>query len=252
MNPRAFRRAVALASVVIASIVRFWLMRLRGPRTLEQRARWVQETCAHVLRSMDIGCKVEGSIPTEGLVVSNHLSYLDIIVLSATMPCFFVAKAEIDSWPYFGKAARVGGTMFINRSSLASAEKVAGTIVERLKLKIPVVFFPEGTSTDGNLLRFRSRLFEPAIRSGSPVTAASIRYVPSDGSPERELCWFGDANFAPHLWKTLHSPGFYAEIRFGQPRIYPDRRMAADETFAEIASMRRQQLELEEAELTPV
>ena len=66
MNPRAFRRAVALVSVVIASIVRFWLMRLRGPRTLEQRARWVQETCAHVLRSMDIGCKVEGSSRQKG------------------------------------------------------------------------------------------------------------------------------------------------------------------------------------------
>ena len=246
------RRTVALVSVIIASIVRFWLMRFRGSCTLEQRARWVQQTCTHVLRSMDIGCKVDGQIPTRGLVVANHLSYIDIVLLSAAMPCFFVAKAEIDAWPYFGKAARIGGTMFIRRSSLASAEKVAATIGERLKVQIPVVFFPEGTSTDGNLLPFHSRLFEPAIQSGSPVTAASIRYVISDGTPERELCWFGDASFGPHLWKTLRSPGFHAELRFGQPHVYPHRRAAADKTFAEIASMRRHQLEPEEADLIPV
>ena len=115
---------------------------------------------------MDIRCQIEGQIPTHGLVVANHLSYLDIVILSAAMPCFFVAKAEIDAWPYFGKAARAGGTMFINRSSMASAEKVAGVIGERLKLPIPVLFFPEGTSTDGKMLPFHSRLFEPAITAG--------------------------------------------------------------------------------------
>jgi lyso-ornithine lipid O-acyltransferase len=246
------RRTVALVCVLITSIVRFWVMRLRGPLTLEQRALWVQRTCAHVLRSMDIGCKVEGPIPTHGLVVANHLSYLDIVILSAAMPCFFVAKAEIDRWPYFGKAARVGGTMFINRSSLASAEKVAATISGRLKLQIPVLFFPEGTSTDGNMLRFHSRLFEPAIRACSVITAASIRYVLNDGAPERELCWFGDQSFGPHLLRTLNAPEFHAELRFGQPRVYPHRKVAAEGTFAEIASMRSHQLEPEAAELIPV
>jgi 1-acyl-sn-glycerol-3-phosphate acyltransferase len=249
MSLRVIRRAVALVFVLIASICRFWIMHLSGSRTLERRARWVQQTCTHVLRSMDIRCEVEGPIPTHGLVVANHLSYLDIVILSAAMPCFFVAKSEIGAWPYFGKAARVGGTMFIKRSSLASAEKVAATITERLKLTIPVLFFPEGTSTDGNMLRFHSRLFEPAIRSGSPITAASIRYVVSDGTPERELCWFGDDSFAPHLLRTLNTPGFHAELRFGQPRVYPDRRVAADETFAEIAAMRDRAIVAEEPEL---
>jgi 1-acyl-sn-glycerol-3-phosphate acyltransferase len=238
MSLRFIRRAVALGYVLIASIASFWLMRLTGPRTLERRARWVQETCIRVLRSMDIRCDVEGPIPTRGVVVANHLSYLDIVILSAAMPCFFVAKFEIGQWPYFGRAARVGGTIFLDRSSLASAEKVAAIISERLKLPIPVLFFPEGTSTDGTMLRFRSRLFEPAIVAGAPITAASIRYVVNDGIPERELCWFGDDSFGPHLLKTLNTPEFRAELRFGEPRVYSDRRMAADETFAEIAAMR--------------
>ena len=68
---------------------------------------------------------MEGQPPTCGLVVSNHLSYLDIVIISAAMPCFFVAKMEIGGWPFFGKAARSGGTIFLDRSSLASAKSVA-------------------------------------------------------------------------------------------------------------------------------
>jgi hypothetical protein len=70
------------------------------------------------------------------------------------------------------------------------------------------------------------------------VTAAAVRYVLEDGVEERELCWFGDAAFLPHLWKALGAAGFTAEVQFGEPRVYPDRRAAADETHAEITAMR--------------
>jgi len=239
MSLRVARRAVALSFVLVASILRFWLMRLGGPRTLERRALWVQKTCLGILHSLGIDYRVKGQPPSRGIVVANHLSYLDIVIFSAAMPCFFVAKAEIDKWPYFGKAARSGGTLFIDRSSLASAEMVAAMISERLNLQMPVLFFPEGTSTDGSsVLRFHSRLFEPAIVVRAPITAAAIRYVVSDGTPERELCWYGDESFATHLLKTLRTPGFSAQINFGGSRIYPHRRVAADETHKEIEGMR--------------
>jgi 1-acyl-sn-glycerol-3-phosphate acyltransferase len=253
MSVRMIRRAVALVFVLVASIVHFWLIRLQGPLTLDRRARWVHETCIRVLRSMGIDFHVEGNVPARGMVVANHLSYLDILMLSAAMPCLFVAKQEIGSWPYFGWAARVGGTMFLDRSSLASAQNVSDMIGERLKLPVPVLFFPEGTSTDGTMLRFHSRLFEPAIVSGVPITAVSIRYVISDGTPERELCWFGDDSFAPHLLRSLNTPGFHAELRFGEPHVYSHRRIAADETFAKIALMRSGAVKAEEVEaLQPV
>jgi 1-acyl-sn-glycerol-3-phosphate acyltransferase len=249
MRLRLIRRAVALGLVLVSSILRFWLIRLRGPLTHEQRAHWVQSTCVRVLRSMEIHCEVEGAVPAQGLVVSNHLSYLDILILSAAMPCFFVAKAEIDAWPYFGKAARVGGTIFIDRSSLASAERVTAEVAERLRLPIPVLFFPEGTSTDGTMQPFHSRLFQPAIKAGMPITAASIRYVSDDGTPERAFCWFGDDTFAPHLLKTLQSPGFHARLHFGAPRVYSHRRIAARETSAEIAARRGGEIQRESAEV---
>jgi lyso-ornithine lipid O-acyltransferase len=248
MSFRFTRRAVALVLVLAAAVLRYWILRIWGPFTLERRAVWLQGTCIRILRSLEIRCEVKGEIPTSGLVVSNHLSYLDIVILSAAMPCFFVAKSEIRGWPYFGRAARAGGTLFIDRSRRASAEKVAGLISERLKLRVPVLFFPEGTSTNGTMRRFHSGLFEPAIRDGAPVTAVAIRYVMDDGTPERELCWFGDDALAPHLAKTLKAPGFHANLQFGQPRRYEHRREAADETFAEIAAMREPEPVRREAE----
>jgi 1-acyl-sn-glycerol-3-phosphate acyltransferase len=240
MSLRGCGRAVALAYILIGSILRFWLMRVKGPRTLERRAEWLQETSCAVLRSMGIRLGVLGQPAMRGLVVANHLSYLDIVILAAAMPCFFVAKIEIKNWPYFGKAARSGGTLFIDRSSLASASRVAAVIRERLQLLVPVLFFPEGTSTDGStVLRFHARLFEPAILAAAPITAAAVRYVIEDGTPERELCWYGDGMFFSHLMKALNTPGFSAEVRFGEPRIYPHRRIAADRTHDEIEGMRK-------------
>jgi len=238
MSFRLIRRAVALVLVLGTSILRFWWMRLHGPRTLERRARWVHETCIRVLRAMEVRCRLVGRIPGNGLVVANHLSYLDIVVLSAAMPCCFVAKAEIRRWPFFGKAARVGGTLFLDRSSLASADRVASAMGERLKLPIPLVMFPEGTSTNGTMRRFHARLFEPVISAKAPVTAAAIRYATGDGTPESELCWYGDDSLGPHLLKTLGRPPFCAELRFGEARLYGDRRTAANETFEEVALMR--------------
>jgi 1-acyl-sn-glycerol-3-phosphate acyltransferase len=239
MSLRAIRRAMTLASVLGFGFLRYWILRLRGPLTMEERAQWAQQTCRGILKGAGIRYSVEGQPPTAGLVVSNHLSYLDILILSAAMPCFFVAKIEIGGWPFFGKAARMGGTIFLDRSSRKSATSVSEQMSERFKLLIPVLLFPEGTSGDGErLLRFHARLIDPATSAGVPITAAAVRYVPEDGTPERELCWYGDALFAPHLAKVLGMAGFSAKVRFGQPHIYNSRRVAAEQTHDEIAVMR--------------
>jgi 1-acyl-sn-glycerol-3-phosphate acyltransferase len=241
MSFLAFRRAVALGLAFLVSIVRFWLLRLRGPLTLEKRALWVSRTCQGILSIVGITLHMEGTPPTHGLVVANHLSYLDILIISAEMPCFFISKMEVGSWPYFGKAAQMGGTIFLDRASLASAQSVAAQMTERLKGPMPVLLFPEGTSTDGSsVLRFHSRLIDPATSAGVPITAAAVRYVIEDGTPEEKLCWVGDTLFLTHLMTTLSTPGFSARVRFGEPHIYPDRRTASDATHAEVTAMRKQ------------
>jgi 1-acyl-sn-glycerol-3-phosphate acyltransferase len=217
----------------------FWQIRIRGPLTMEQKANWSQTASRTILAALGIEYKVIGQPPNSGLVVSNHLSYLDILIIAAAMPCFFVAKIEIGDWPFFGKAAQSNGTIFLDRSSLRSAMSVADQISERLKLPIPVLLFPEGTSTDGSeVLPFHPRLIDPATSAGVQITAAAVRYVIEGGVEERELCWFGDVEFLPHLMKALETPGFSATVQFGEPQVYPDRRSAANATHAEVTAMR--------------
>ncbi len=171
---RKLRRAAALSGALAIIALRYCLIRARGPLSLEQRALWLHHACALVLRSLGIACRVAGRPPHRGIIVANHLSYLDILILSAATPCCFVAKSEINRWPYFGWAARAGGTLFVDRSSRAGVAQVAESIAERLQLSVPVLFFPEGTSTDGGtVLPFHASLFEPAVRAGAPVTPAA-------------------------------------------------------------------------------
>ena len=239
MSLRAVRRAVTLGLALLYCFGRSLLLRLFRPDTLERRAQWLHESAVFVMRIMGIRLTVAGKPPESGLLVANHLSYLDILVFGAVLPCYLVSKAEISRWPFFGILARTGGTLFVDRSSRVSAEAVQDQIAERLKGPVPVLFFPEGTSTDGSqLLRFHSRFYTPAVDAGLPVTTAAIRYVPGDGSPERDLCWYGHAAFLPHLWKNLGAPNFSAELTFGEPRVYTSRRTAADQTYAEIEAMR--------------
>ena len=239
MNLRATRRAVTLGFALLVSLLRLGLARLRGPMTVESRARWLQSTARLVMSSLGIRATITGEPPATGLLVSNHLSYLDVAIYVSIFPCTMVAKAELSRWPVFGLMARSSGTMFVDRSSRASAVAVTEQVAERLKGPLPVLFFPEGTSTDGSkVLRFHSRLFTPAAEAGVPVTAAAVRYVIEDGTPERELCWFGDVLLLPHLWKALGTAGFCAEVYFGEPHVYRDRRTAADQTHAEITAWR--------------
>ncbi len=241
MMLRRCRRAVALAGALVLCFLRYWSIRLRGPLTLERRAQWLQLASRSVLASLGIRYQVKGPLPTRGLIVSNHLSYLDIVICSAAMPCFFVSKVEVDRWPYFGKAARAGGTIFLDRTSHASANAVAAAIAERLALPVPVLLFPEGTSTDGSkVLRFHSRLIHPATDMQAPITAAAIRYILSGNAEERELCWYGEAGFLGHLWKVLGVLGFSAQVSFGESRVYTDARAAAVQTRDEVAAMRGQ------------
>jgi 1-acyl-sn-glycerol-3-phosphate acyltransferase len=204
---------------------------------------WLQSSARGVIASLGIRYRVEGPPPSGGLVVSNHLSCLDILIFSAAMPCFFVAKTEVGSWPFFGRAARTGGTIFLDRASRDSANKAAVQIIDRLATPVPVLLFPEGTSSDGSaVLRFHPRLIHPAAQAHAPITAAAIRYVPEDGLEERDLCWYGDSPFLSHLWKLLGTASISATICFSQPRLYRDARAAAEETHAAVSWMREHAL----------
>ena len=250
MTWRAAWRGVLLANALLICFLRFGWIRFaaalrRRPVTAIQRAEWMRFCGRLVLAAMGIHYRVEGQVPAGAtVIVANHLSYLDIVIASAAVPCLFVARHDVAEWPVFGVLSRLGGTIYLDRASRVSAWETADAMAERLAQGAPVLFFPEGTSTDGSQVqRFHSTLFAPAIEDGLPVTPAAIFYEPGEslsaaGIKERDLCWFGDDLFLPHLLRVLGVVGFTAVVRFGTPERYPDRLTAAYRSHDAVAALR--------------
>jgi 1-acyl-sn-glycerol-3-phosphate acyltransferase len=193
-----------------------------------------------ILRRLGMRLESRGMRPAQGLVCSNHLSYLDILVYAAAMPCVFVSKREVLRWPVFGWLARCGGTIFLDRQSRASAEQVTRQMAAALETGVPVLLFPEGTSTDGSaVLRFHPTLLEAAVQLHTEMTAAAISYRVRGGE-ERAMCWYGDAPFTPHLLQTLGRTGVVAEVEFFPERdAHADRKSAALELHDKVEAMRK-------------
>jgi 1-acyl-sn-glycerol-3-phosphate acyltransferase len=192
-----------------------------------------------MLRRMGVRLECRGARPTQGLIGSNHLSYLDILVYAAITPCIFVSRSDVRRWPVFGWCARWSGTIFVDRESRAGTEDVAREMENALDAGVPVLLFPEGTSTDGaSVLRFHPSLLEPAVRREQEMTAAAIGYRVSGGE-ERDVCWYGDTSFVPHLLRTLGRVGVVAEIEFHPDRgVYGERKVAALDLHEKVEAMR--------------
>jgi lyso-ornithine lipid O-acyltransferase len=218
----------------------FAALRLRGDLSIGERALWLHRSCRLVLRSLGFQLRMIGEPPTCGLIASNHLSYLDILFYGATVPCVFVAKREVRQWPLLGLLAFLGGTVFIDRTRTASAAAAAARIEKLLESGVLVLVFPEGTSSDGaEVLRFHSSLFEPAVRAAASVTAAAIGYSAGENTVERDLCYYGDISFAPHILKTLRLPAICATLHFAtESKSWTNRKDAAAKTREEVAALR--------------
>jgi 1-acyl-sn-glycerol-3-phosphate acyltransferase len=245
VTPKAVWRGLVLAIAITLCRFRFLAVWLRAwshgtPVTSRQRANWLHSCGRLALSAMGIGYRVEGNVPSGAtLIAANHLSYLDILICAAAVPCAFVAKKEIRDWPVFGPLSRHGGTIYVDRESRAHSWHTAEEMAARLDENIPVLFFPEGTSTDGSEVhRFHSALFDPAVDAGLPVVPAAICYEVKGKGHERDLCWFGDETFLPHLLRLLAVESFTAVVRFGEPEIHPDRRTAAYRSHEAVETMR--------------
>ncbi|MEO7318681.1 MAG: lysophospholipid acyltransferase family protein [Chthoniobacteraceae bacterium] len=235
---RAFR-------FVLALVYDLWRFFREIPMTSAEskrvaRARWLHGCCQRALRVMHIHGTVEGTLPARGLIVANHLSYLDIVTLSAALPCVFVSKAEVSDWPLFGAFARHSGTLFLDRARRGAVGSVAAQMREILAEDLPLVIFPEGTSTNGDtMLPFKSSLFEPVAQLGCPVTAAAISYSIANGSVREEIHWWGTMPLLPHLLKVFAKRRIDVTIRFGEARVRTgDRKTIARELREEVSALR--------------
>lgn len=194
--------------------------RLPDNASRRQAAEWLHETCVRGLQAIHLQLRISGKPPTQGLIVSNHLSYLDILCYSAALPCVFVSKAEVERWPIFGRYARWSGSVFVRRHDRGDAARANLNVAESLKDGVPVVLFPEGTTSDGHRIqRFHSTMLQPAIDAASPVTPCAIRYELDEGDPGQEVAWWGDMTLLPHFWNLVGKKSIRAGIVFGRPMI---------------------------------
>jgi 1-acyl-sn-glycerol-3-phosphate acyltransferase len=215
---RASGRLLALSWVALTSAAAF--IALPAHRCdLFSRGRWLQCVCRRAVRALGIDCRSFGRPPRGRLVLANHLSYVDILVLAAAAPTVFVAKREVRAWPVFGWFARAAGTRFLDRNRRSDVARVAAELVPALAAGVNVVLFLEGTSTDGTtVLPFKTSLLEPAARNAWAAVPAALAYrIPPRNSAAHDVCWWGDMTLLPHLWKLAGIPRITALTAWGLP-----------------------------------
>jgi 1-acyl-sn-glycerol-3-phosphate acyltransferase len=215
-------------------------LRLYGrPLSARDRAGWLHDAARTILRRVGTEVIAEGEPPPHGLIVSNHLSYMDVLVYASLHPCLFVSKREVQDWPVLGRLSSMAGTVYVERGRSADHRSAAGMMEQALTARVPVILFPEGTSTDGGrLLPFRSPFFQPAVRTHAEVTASAIGYESSTAA-ESELAYYGDDTFGPHLLHTFGQMRMRAHVAFSSAgRCYVDRKEAARMTHAEVERLR--------------
>jgi 1-acyl-sn-glycerol-3-phosphate acyltransferase len=204
------------------------------------RASWLQRSSRRALRIFGLKPQVSGTIPSSGLLVCNHLSYLDILVLAACAPAVFVAKCEVKHWPLFGWFARLAGTIFVNREKRTQVGRLTDEIETVLNRGVLVILFPEGTSSGGQtVLPFKSSLLEPAARQTHPLSAGLIQYDLDDGDVAEEVCYWKDMTLVPHLVNLLSKRRVRASVRFAQLREgSADRKQLARQLHAEVVRLK--------------
>jgi 1-acyl-sn-glycerol-3-phosphate acyltransferase len=231
---RVIFRAVAL-SVVTCAIYLLWLM--GAPfvwpfkRARDNWRSFIFHTWAKAMaRLVNLKIEVQGNVPQGAFfLVSNHLSYLDVVVYAALLDCVFIAKRDVAHWPVIGRMCRSMGTIFIDREKRRDTARVNALIEPIWAQGRGVLLFPEGTSTQGaTVLPFNSSLLEPAARAGFPVSYAALSYsVPDDQQPAYlSVCWWGDMTFIGHLLEMLELREIRARVAFGAETIQFDNRKA--------------------------
>ena len=192
-----------------------------------------------------IRLNIEGEIAEEQgvLIIANHVSWLDITVLSAVAPVSFVAKQEVASWPFVSWLAKLQRSVFVDRNRRNEVGDKANEILERLASGDHIVLFAEGTSSDGNsVVPFKTALFAAAkptggAKMGAKVSAQTLAltYPKIYGLPlcrrgRHVIAWYGDMDMASHAWRLLGLGPIDANIRIGPPvplDAFPDRKALA-------------------------
>lgn len=218
-------------SVFVYTVCCLFLIVFVFPRsTDEKKGRIIRRWAGKLPRWLGIRVEVEGRIAEEAvhdcgitpgamgrLVVSNHVSFLDIFSLDSVVPSAFVAKAEIAKWPVFGGIAKAVNTIFIERGNRKALLGIGSNMQKALEEGKTLLMFPEGTTSDGTgLLKLHANLFDAAAKTGAEVIPVVLRYK-SRGEITTAPAYVGKVGLFECLWKVVNTPDLTILIKIGEP-----------------------------------
>ena len=222
-----------------------WIVYFRFPRlTPPARDATVQAWAHTMLACLGVQMRVLGDVPKTGpvLLVANHISWLDILVMHAARHCRFISKSDIQHWPVVGMLATAAGTLYIARESRRDALRVVHRMAERLRAQEVLAVFPEGTTGDGStVLPFHANLLQAAISADAPVLPVGLRFADArTGATSFAPCYIGDDTLVGSVWRTLRAPNLVAVVHFGTAQTSQgrDRRAWAADLRAAVIGLR--------------
>lgn len=203
---------------------RHWSLKESGKQAIR---KWMAGLCT----ILGLEVEVDGEVSEQTvLMVCNHISWLDIIVLSSHYPYSFIAKSELRRWPIVGFLTHSSGSLFIKRHSVSGLKNAVADVTERLQQGRSVCLFPEGTTYDSGVQPFKSGLFVTAHQADVPVQPVAIEYLQDDAA------YVDDDHFVTHLLKQASKHTIHVRLKF-LPAIdsHSDRRVMAEQAQAMIA-----------------
>ena len=219
-----------------------WIIRRRFSRLdFEQRQALVQDWSRRLLALLGLQLRVHGELPGRGplLVLANHISWLDIMVINAALPCRFVSKSDVRQWPLIGGLVEGSGALFIERDRRRDAMRVVHLMAERLRAGDRLAVFPEGTTGDGSsLLPFHANLLQAAVATEMPVQLLGLQYTDARSGLRHDApTYIGDTSLLESLWRTACATGLQAELHVGEADTAQgrDRRTWAEALRRELA-----------------
>ncbi len=208
---RGRRLPIVVFVLLLGAVAGTLALLVPGAARRRQVIQWILSVAARgLLVGFGLDCDWLGPVPRgPALIAGNHLSWIDIVAAIATWPCTFVAKREVRDWPVLGRLAAELGVVFVDRARKRDLLTAIPAIEQALGRGALIVLFPEGTTSDGRgILRFRTALFEAAVRAGAPVFPFAVIGSVDQQSAERDvrercsvLCWVGDETLVANVWR---------------------------------------------------
>lgn len=224
-----YLRAIVRLWLLALHILRgLWILRYRFPHLDQgQQDGVARHWSGQALRIMGVHLQVLGEPPVQGplLVLSNHISWLDVVVMSAARPCRFVSKADVRHWPVMGALIAGAGTLFIDRTSRRDAARVVADISERLRAGDLVALFPEGTTSEGReVLPFHGNLLQSALQVDCPIQPVGMVYLRGQGhallgeAPRHDApVYTGGMSLGRSIWRIVCARELQATVHWGEP-----------------------------------